>query len=100
MFSLILLSLSLYASSAFATVFITSPTATLTLTGGQQTTVSWQDNGASPNLAQFSDAKVSIFTGNARLQTLLQEITSSVNVATTSSIQFTPDPSIGPNGNE
>ncbi|KAK7472129.1 hypothetical protein VKT23_000251 [Stygiomarasmius scandens] len=92
--------LSFFASSAFATVFITSPTATTTFNGGQSAKVSWMDDGASPNLAQFGDAKVSIFTGNAIQQTFLQEISSNVNVATTSSVEFTPNPSIGPNGNE
>ncbi|THV05735.1 hypothetical protein K435DRAFT_744669 [Dendrothele bispora CBS 962.96] len=90
--------LSLFASSAFATVFITSPTQSIGFTGGQQATISWQDDGKSPSLADFGDAKVSIYTGNANQQTLLQEVTSGVNVATTASIQFVPDASIGPNG--
>ncbi|KAK7460861.1 hypothetical protein VKT23_008792 [Stygiomarasmius scandens] len=90
--------LSLLSSSAFATVFITSPTESIGFTGGQSATVSWQESGTSPSLADFGEAKVSIYTGNANQQTLLQEIAANVNVATTASIQFTPDASIGPNG--
>jgi hypothetical protein len=33
-------------------------------------------------------------------QTLLQTITPSVDVSSTQAVVFTPDPSIGPNGNE
>eukprot|EP00914_Ancora_sagittata_P001374 GHVO01003605.1.p1 GENE.GHVO01003605.1~~GHVO01003605.1.p1 ORF type:complete len:221 (-),score=20.05 GHVO01003605.1:192-854(-) len=99
MFSTIVL-LSALVSSAFATVFITSPTATSTFTAGQNSTISWIDNSASPSLAQWGNAKVSIFTGNSNQQTLLQQVTASVNVATTSSIEFTPNANIGPNGNE
>ncbi|KIK61310.1 hypothetical protein GYMLUDRAFT_96667 [Collybiopsis luxurians FD-317 M1] len=99
MFSKIVL-LSALASSAFATVFITSPTATSTFNGGQTATISWIDSNGSPSLQDWGSAKVSIYTGNANQQTLLQQVTASVNVATTSSIQFTPDPKIGPNGQE
>ncbi|KAH8833884.1 hypothetical protein DL96DRAFT_1578722 [Flagelloscypha sp. PMI_526] len=53
-----------------------------------------------PSLADFGNAKVSIYAGNSQQQTSLQTISESVNVATTSSIQFTPDPKIGPNANE
>jgi hypothetical protein len=95
--TLILLALS---ASAFANVFVTSPVATTTFHGGQQSTVSWQDDGNVPTLQAFGPAKVSIYAGNAQQQTLLQSISTSVDVSTTSSIQFTPDPSIGPNSDE
>ncbi|KAG6848599.1 hypothetical protein H0H93_015583 [Arthromyces matolae] len=95
--SLALLALS---SSALATVFITSPTASTTFTGGQQATINWQDDGTAPSLAQFGPAKVSIYVGNAQQQTSLQLIVASVDVSTTQSIQFTPDATIGPNGNQ
>jgi hypothetical protein len=93
----VLLALS---ASAFANVFITSPVATTTFTAGQQATISWQDDGASPSLKDFGAAKVSIYAGNAQQQTSLQLIVPSVDVSTTSSIQFNVDPSIGPNSNE
>jgi hypothetical protein len=88
------------SASAFANVFVTFPVATTTFHGGQQTTVSWQDDGKAPTLQAFGAAKVSIYAGNAQQQTLLQSISSSVDVSTTSSVQFTPDPSIGPNSAE
>jgi len=88
------------ASSSLATVFLTSPTASTTFTGGQQATISWIDNGQAPALAAFGNALIGIYTGNAQQQTLLQLIAPSVPVATTSTVQFTVDPSIGPNGNE
>ncbi|KAG6889945.1 hypothetical protein C0995_013472 [Termitomyces sp. Mi166 len=95
--SLILFALS---ASALGKVFITSPTASTTFVGGQQATISWQDDGMAPSLKDFGPAKVSIYAGNAQQQTSLQLIVPSVDVSTTQSIQFTPDPSIGPNGNQ
>lgn len=86
------------AAQALATVYPTSPVGTTSWTAGQQVSINWQDDGSSPTLQDFGDAKVSIYVGNAQQQTLLQSISESVNVATTNSIQFTPDASIGPNG--
>ncbi|KAF9078405.1 hypothetical protein BDP27DRAFT_1280961 [Rhodocollybia butyracea] len=92
--------ISALVSSAFATVFITSPTNTSTFTAGQQATVTWKDNGNSPSLASWGNASVGIWAGNANQQTMLQSISTSVNVSSTTSIQFVPSASIGPNGQE
>ncbi|KAG2361049.1 hypothetical protein BDR07DRAFT_1510020, partial [Suillus spraguei] len=48
----------------------------------------------------FKAALVGIYTGNADQQTLLQTVSTSIDVSTTSSITFTPDGTIGPNSNE
>ncbi|KAK7049827.1 hypothetical protein VNI00_005257 [Paramarasmius palmivorus] len=88
------------ASSAFATIFITSPVATTTFNGGQKASITWQDDGKAPSLADWGLAKVSIYTGNAKQQTSLQEITNSVNVSAINSIEFTPNAAIGPNSKE
>jgi hypothetical protein len=88
------------SASAFATVFVTSPVASTTFTGGKSATVSWQDDGKQPTLQSFGPAIVSIYAGNSQQQTLLQTITPSVDVSGTQAVVFTPDPSIGPNGNE
>jgi len=88
------------ASSAFATVFTTSPVASSTFTGGQEATISWQDDGSAPSLKDFGPAKVSIYVGNAQQQTPLQLIVPSIDVSTTQTIKFTPDASIGPNSSE
>jgi len=93
----VLLALS---AGAIANVFITSPVASSTFTGNKQATISWQDDGSQPSLKSFGPAKVSIYAGNAQQQTSLQAIVPSVDVSSTSSIQFTVDPSIGPNSNE
>jgi len=98
MFSKAIISLVL-AASALANVFITSPVASSTFTGGQQATITWQDDGMTPSLTSFGPASVGIYVGNANQQTLLQTITSSVDVSTTASIVFTPDATIGPSGN-
>jgi hypothetical protein len=87
------------ASSSLASVFLTNPTASTTFTGGQQATISWIDDGKQPPLQTFKTASIGIFTGNAIQQTLLQQVVPSVDVSTTGTIQFTPDPAIGPNGN-
>ncbi|KAG0706583.1 hypothetical protein DFH29DRAFT_133204 [Suillus ampliporus] len=99
MFSQAVISLAL-AASALANVFITNPVATTTFTAGQQATITWQDDGLTPSLTSFGAALVGIYTGNANQQTLLQTLSSSVDVSTTSSVVFTPDGTIGPDGNE
>ncbi|KAH6910713.1 hypothetical protein BKA70DRAFT_1271317 [Coprinopsis sp. MPI-PUGE-AT-0042] len=88
------------ASQAFATVFITNPVSTSSFTGGSDVTVSWIENGDGPTLEEFGPARISIYVGNAQQQTSLQTIEDEVNVATTGSVQFTVDPSIGPDGRE
>jgi len=86
--------------STLANVFITSPVASTTFVGGQQATVSWQDDGSAPTLQSFGPAMVSIYAGNAQQQTLLQTISPNIDVSQLSTIQFTPDPSIGPDGDQ
>ena len=44
---------------------MTSPVASTTFTGGQQATVSWQESGNAPTLAQFGNATFAIYVGNA-----------------------------------
>jgi len=86
--------------STLANVFITSPVASTTFVGGQQATVSWQDDGSAPTLQSFGPAMVSIYAGNAQQQTLLQTISPNIDVSQLSTIQFTPDPTIGPDGDQ
>lgn len=99
MFSKAVISLVL-AASALANVFVTSPVASTTFTAGQQATVTWQDDGMTPNLTSFGPSLIGIYTGNANQQALLQTISASVDVSTTSSINFTPDGTIGPDSSE
>ncbi|KAF8893009.1 hypothetical protein BD779DRAFT_1766360 [Infundibulicybe gibba] len=100
MFSKALVVLAISAS-AFATVFVHDiPCCLSTFTAGQAATVSWQDDGSDPSLKDFGPAKISIYVGNAIQQTPLQTISASTDVSTTGSVQFTPDASIGPNGND
>ncbi|KAH9474774.1 hypothetical protein JR316_0013239 [Psilocybe cubensis] len=99
MFSKAFLALA-FASTAFAGVFVTSPTQTTTFQAGQQATISWQDDGKAPSLSSFGPSKISIYVGNSLQQTSLQLINGNVDVSQSSSITFTPDPSIGPNSNQ
>jgi len=98
MFAKALLIFSLI-SVAFATVFVTSPVASTTDSGGKSAVVSWMDDGKAPSLAQFGASMISIYVGNAQQQTNLQIITNNTDVSTTSTMNFTPNPSIGPNDN-
>jgi hypothetical protein len=84
------------ATSALGTVFITAPVATTSWQAGQKQTVTWQDDGKAPDLKTFGPAVISIYAGNAKEQTGLQVISPSTDVSTASSIDFTPDPKIGP----
>jgi len=93
-----LLALLLAAQSTLATIYVTDPVATTTFTGGQTATISWEDDGATPSLATIGSASVGIYVGSTQQQSLLQMIIGSVDVSTTASIQFTVDPTIGPDG--
>ncbi|CAL1709684.1 unnamed protein product [Somion occarium] len=86
------------ASSAQAVIYTTSPVASTSWVAGQEQTISWQDDNTSPNLEAFGPAKVTLGVGNAITQTQLQLIVDNVDVSTTKSIVFTPDPSVGENG--
>ncbi|KAJ7262297.1 hypothetical protein B0H12DRAFT_1271461, partial [Mycena haematopus] len=79
---------------------VTSPTQTLGFTGGQLSNITWMDDTNQPALANFGLAKVSIYTGNSIDQTSLQTISESTDVTNPLYISFTPDPSIGPDGDE
>jgi len=95
--AIVILALS---ASALANVFITSPVASTVMPAGKPFTVTWQDDGQSPNLAAFGLASMAIYAGNSQQQTQMQSITASVDVSTASSVLFTPTPGIGPNGSE
>jgi len=84
--------------STLANIYVTSPVKGTSWAAGQNQTISWIDSGVSPSLAQFGNAKVSVYVGNQIDQTSVQEIVPSVDVSTTSSIVFTPNPGAGENG--
>jgi len=86
-------------SNVLATVFMTSPTAQTTCTGGKPCTISWQDDGKAPNLQAFGPSSIGIWVGSVQSQTEIQHIQDNVNVATTAAVQFTVNPTIGPNSN-
>ncbi|KAF7362000.1 hypothetical protein MVEN_00545200 [Mycena venus] len=88
------------ASSAFAALSVTSPTATIGFTGGQPANITWMDSADQPPLANFGLAKVSIYAGNSKEQTSLQTISESVDVTNPLFLTFTPDASIGPNSGQ
>jgi len=100
MFASTLVTLLAFSTSAFAGVYVTSPIATTSFPAGQAATLSWEDDGTAPSLAQFGPSIISIYVGNALQQTSLQTIAPSVDVSTETSLQFTPDATIGPNGGE
>jgi hypothetical protein len=97
MFSQFSLSFVLFglASSALANIYITNPVASTVMTAGQSASIVWQDTTDSPSLSEFGAAKFSVAVGNAISQTVLQVIAENVDVSTTSTIQFTPDASVG-----
>ncbi|KAI0657598.1 hypothetical protein C8Q70DRAFT_1002719 [Cubamyces menziesii] len=86
------------ASPALGNLFMTSPVASTSWAAGQQQTISWKDDGSSPSLADLGECSISVYVGSQTQQTLIQAIATNVNVATTSSVVFTPDASTGENG--
>lgn len=87
------------SASVLGNVFVTAPVATTTWNGGQKETVTWQDSGTPPTLQAFGPSLISIYVGNALQQTLLQSISTNTDVSKASSVDFTVNPAIGPNGN-
>jgi hypothetical protein len=99
MFSKALLIFSLI-SVAFASLAITDPVASTTYSGGQLATIAWHDDGdgnTTYSPAAFGPSNISIYAGNALQQTSLQLISSGLDVSTASSVNFTVDPTSGPN---
>jgi len=95
--SLLVLSLAAVVPLAQATVFITDPVATTSLAAGQQTSITWQDDGKAPSLTTFGPASIGLFVGTSSQQTLLQSIATNVDVSKANSQTWTPDPTVGPN---
>jgi len=95
--SLLVLVLAVVAPSVHANVFVTEPTASTSWAAGQPVTITWQDDGNTPNLTAFGPCSIGLYAGSQTQQTLLQLIASNVNVASVSSQPFTPDPTVGPN---
>ncbi|KAK0205297.1 hypothetical protein DFS33DRAFT_1428375 [Desarmillaria ectypa] len=88
------------ASSALADIYITNPVASTVITAGQSASIAWQDTTDSPSLSEFGASKFSVAVGNAISQTILQVIAENVDVSTTSTIEFTPDASVGGNSDQ
>ncbi|KAF8452659.1 hypothetical protein L210DRAFT_3639144 [Boletus edulis BED1] len=93
MYSIVSLVL-LLASVVHASVYVTNPVQSSSCSGGQACTVQWVDNGQAPLLSDIGECDVALYYGNYMMVQSLP----SVNVATTSSFTFTPNPSAGPNG--
>lgn len=55
-----------------ADIYMTSPVATTIFTAGQNSTITWQDDGKTPNLQALGPCKVSIYVGNAIQQVRIQ----------------------------
>ncbi|EPQ51804.1 hypothetical protein GLOTRDRAFT_48095 [Gloeophyllum trabeum ATCC 11539] len=79
-----------------AALYVVSPAAGSTCHGGQPCTVTWLDNGEEPLLSSIGACTVGLYTGTDEL---LQQI-EPVNVGSAHSLQFTPDPAVGPNGDD
>jgi len=89
------------AVPALSELAVTSPTSSTTCSGGQRCTVAWNDNGKGVTLAQIGNTTVALYTGGKSQQTFLQPIAfpaPGIDVATTASIEFTIDPTVGENG--
>ncbi|KAG8711619.1 hypothetical protein FRC08_015677 [Ceratobasidium sp. 394] len=95
---------SLFALAAVAPVVLAGPYFTKPITGdkctaGQPCEIKWQDDGKAPSLAEFGDCYVGLWTGGQQQQTQMQYI-SPTNCGSTSSVVFTPDPTVGQNSDQ
>jgi len=93
-----LTSLALLVSTRFAlvqaAVYVTNPVASTVCTGGQSCEIDWVDDGQSPLLSSIGECSVGLYNGE---MVLAQSLTS-VDVSSTTSLSFTPNPSAGANG--
>lgn len=87
------------ASQASAEIFITEPVASTQCAAGTPCNVRWNDDGAAPVLATIGRCRISLYTGGAQQQTFLQEISADLDVSTNSFVTYTPNASVGENGN-
>jgi hypothetical protein len=101
MFSRFAVILVLSASSVLGNVFVTAPVASTSWAAGGPQTVQWEASNDTTDpitLAQFGQAMIGLYAGNADEQTLLQQISPNTDVSTTASIQWTPQANVGPTG--
>ncbi|KAF8351923.1 hypothetical protein F5887DRAFT_6100 [Amanita rubescens] len=84
------LSAALFVS---AEIYVTQPASGDSCHGGKSCTVSWVDNGVPPLLSSIGVVRVGLYTGDLQLvQTIVP-----VDVSTSHSLTFTPNPQAGPN---
>ncbi|KAI0826135.1 hypothetical protein BC629DRAFT_1586977 [Irpex lacteus] len=83
-----LVTLALLAPSAFANLAFTQPVATSSWAPGQTVNIVWQDDNNSPKLTDLGTGSFGIYVGGTTTQAQLVHIADSVNVATTSQINF------------
>ncbi|KAB5590360.1 hypothetical protein CTheo_6191 [Ceratobasidium theobromae] len=81
---------------ALAGPFFTAPVASTVCTAGQACTISWQDDGKAPTLADFGDSTIGVYAGSQQQQSLMQAV-APANAQTTGTITFVPDPNMGEN---
>lgn len=84
------------APAALAGPFFTAPVAGTSCAAGTACTVSWNDDGKAPTLAEFGDCTLGVYAGSAQQQSLMQAI-APVNAQTTGTVSFIPDPAMGEN---
>ncbi|EGO01311.1 hypothetical protein SERLA73DRAFT_50720, partial [Serpula lacrymans var. lacrymans S7.3] len=72
---------------------VTSPLLGSSCHGGQPCTVQWLDDGQQPLLNTIGECTVGLY---ANEEVLVQSIRP-IDVSSTHSFQFTPDPNAGPN---
>lgn len=98
----LMLALAAALPSAFATPYTTSPVSSSVWQAGVTQTVQWIEdpNNPTPALKDYGPCKISIYVGNSQQQTSLQLIAPSVDVSKNGSVQFIPDPKIGPDSDQ
>jgi len=88
-----ILSFLLNAISVYGSLYVINPASGSTCHGSQPCTVQWLDDGIAPLLSNVGVCTVGLYTGHEKL---VQTITA-VDVSSTHSLEFTPDPKAGPN---
>jgi len=94
-----LLALAAVAPVAFAGPYFTKPITGDSCAAGAPCTIEWKDDGKAPTLVDFGDCTIALYTGSQQQQTQMQFI-SPTNAATTGSVVFIPDATVGQNSDQ
>lgn len=90
--------LLLLASTASAAVFGARPANSTVGVAGEPFTLKWMDDGETPTLKDMGKTEIELCVGSRDSHVVVQKVASIDDMEATKNATFTPDPSIGEDG--